>query len=195
MFKYFYLFIAIAIFYNKFRLTKKIHKQETVKGIVKHQWVTKLIYYFYLVPFIFSPIEFFLVDRKINYLLSLTALLIYTAGLQLSAWARKTIGKYWTVEIEIRENHPLIKQGPYKYMRHPHYLYTFIELFALPLIANAYYTLLVTALIFIPVLTFRIIFEEKEMINKLGDEYLKYKKEVWGLFPFPVFKKGVGNEE
>ena len=29
------------------------------------------------------------------------------------------------------------------------------------------------------------------MVEKFGDEYLKYKKEVWGFFPIPIFKSGV----
>ena len=109
----------------------------------------------------------------------------------LSIWAIKTLDKYWTIEIEIRDVHPLIKNGPYKYMRHPHYLFLFCEVLGLPLIANAYYSFVFIAIIFIPLIILRFIFEEKALTEKFGAEYLKYKKEVWAFFPIPLFKTGV----
>ena len=180
--------------FNKSRLTKGIHRLDKIPGTVYHRWNTKLIYALYFIPFFLSPAEYIAMGRSINYPLSFTFLAVYAAGLELSRRARKTLDRYWTVNIEIRENHPLIKDGPYRYMRHPHYLYTYIELFSLPLIAGAYYTFILTALVFIPLLTLRIIYEEKEMVRKLGEGYLEYKRQVWGVFPFPLFKKGLSGE-
>ncbi|MFW6134211.1 MAG: methyltransferase family protein [Elusimicrobiota bacterium] len=195
MFKYIYIVFAVWAFFNKVFVTKWIHRIDKIKGKVYGRKITKLIYLFYPVPFIFSPVEFFLVERNINYYLSAFAFLAYISAWILSIKSIKTMGKYWTVDVEMRENHPLIKKGPYKYMRHPHYLFTFIELLGLPLIANAYYTFIVTAIIFIPLYTARITIEEKQMINKFGDKYRRYKKQVWGLFPIPIFKPGVKNEQ
>ena len=193
MFKYIYIIFAVSVFFNKLHITKKIHKMDTIKGKILHPWVTKLIYAFYILPFLAPPIEFLLVKREINYIISVIFFIVYIMGWTLSLWAIKTIGNYWTIDIEIRDAHPLIKKGPYRYMRHPHYLYTFIELFGLPLVANAYYSLAIIMVIYIPVMSLRIYYEEKEMIKKFGEEYLKYKKEVWGILPYPVFKKGIKN--
>jgi protein-S-isoprenylcysteine O-methyltransferase Ste14 len=192
MFKYIYLtFVGFAFFLKAFITTAKIHKIDKITGVIYAQWITKLMYIFYFVPFIISPIEFLIVKRQINYYITALAFIFYIAGWLLSYWAIKTMGKFWTIEIEIREEHPIIKKGPYKYMRHPHYLFVISELFCLSLVGNAYYTFVVTAIIFIPLIFLRIIREEKEMIKKLGADYLQYKKEVWGLFPYPIFKSGV----
>lgn len=191
MFKYIYLIFAVFAFFYKLSMTKRIHRMDKIKGKIYQQWVTKLIYLFYILSFICPPVEFLLIKREINYYISGTFFILYILGWILSKWTIMTMGNYWTVEIEIREDHPLVKKGPYKYMRHPHYLFTFIELFGLPLIANAYYSLILIAIIFIPIYILRITFEEKVMVEKFGDEYLKYKKEVWGFFPIPIFKSGV----
>ncbi len=191
MFKYIYLIFAVFAFFYKLSMTKRIHRMDKIKGKIHQQWVTKLIYLFYILSFICPPVEFLLIKRDINYYISGTFFILYILGWILSKWTIMTMGNYWTVEIEIREDHPLVKKGPYKYMRHPHYLFTFIELFGLPLIANAYYSLILIAIIFIPIYILRITFEEKVMVEKFGDEYLKYKKEVWGFFPIPIFKSGV----
>ena len=42
-------------------------------------------------------------------------------------WAFNSLGKYWSVDIEIRDNHELIKNGPYKYMRHPNNVFTYLK--------------------------------------------------------------------
>jgi protein-S-isoprenylcysteine O-methyltransferase Ste14 len=191
LFKYLYLLFAVLVIINKTIVTFKIHKIDKVKGKILYPFLTKLIYIFYFIPVFIPPIEFMLVKRSVNYYISSAALLAYLFSWILSLWAIKTMDRYWTVEIEIRDDHPLIKRGPYRFMRHPHYLFILCELFCLPLIANAYYSLVLTAAIYIPLMAFRIILEEREMINKFGARYLEYRKEVWGLFPVPVFKKGV----
>jgi protein-S-isoprenylcysteine O-methyltransferase Ste14 len=195
MFSIFFIVWALAVFCNKFYFTfMKVHKRQKIKGTIRHQWITKLIYSFYFMPFILPPLEYFLVKRQINYFISFAAAAVYVMGWMLSLWAMRTMDRYWTIEIEIRDQHPLIKKGPYRFMRHPHYLFTYLEFFCLPLVANAWWSLALIALIYIPILSLRIHFEEKEMIQKFGKEYLEYRKQVWGLFPLPLFKKGVKNE-
>ncbi|KAJ3073416.1 hypothetical protein HK102_006011 [Quaeritorhiza haematococci] len=55
-----------------------------------------------------SPFEF---------LLAVTSL----AGCALRLWAFQTLGRLFTFQVGIRNNHKLIKTGPYKYLRHPSY--------------------------------------------------------------------------
>jgi protein-S-isoprenylcysteine O-methyltransferase Ste14 len=42
-------------------------------------------------------------------------------SLWLFYWVHKTLGRNWSPVLEIRENHQLIKNGPYKKIRHPMY--------------------------------------------------------------------------
>ncbi|MFH1369046.1 MAG: isoprenylcysteine carboxylmethyltransferase family protein [Elusimicrobiota bacterium] len=164
---------------------------QKIKGDVSAGWITKVIFLFYILVFLTPSAEIFIIKREINYYISAAALIVYFTGMFFWLWAIKTLNQYWSIEIEIRDEHPLIKSGPYRYFRHPHYLFIFCELFGLPLIANAYYSLILMAMIFIPLIVLRIIYEEKALINKFGDKYREYQKEVWGLFPISLFKKGV----
>jgi len=36
-------------------------------------------------------------------------------------WARSTIGKDWSAEVQIKQGHELIRTGPYRMIRHPIY--------------------------------------------------------------------------
>ena len=42
-------------------------------------------------------------------------------GVLFAIWARYTIGKEWSGEVQIKENHQLIRSGPYAHIRHPIY--------------------------------------------------------------------------
>lgn len=42
-------------------------------------------------------------------------------GVLFAIWARFTIGKEWSAEVQIKEGHQLIRSGPYAHIRHPIY--------------------------------------------------------------------------
>ena len=42
-------------------------------------------------------------------------------GVLFAIWARYTIGNEWSGEVQIKENHQLIRSGPYAHIRHPIY--------------------------------------------------------------------------
>jgi protein-S-isoprenylcysteine O-methyltransferase Ste14 len=191
MFKYVFFILVFLAFLNRYLVSIKVVKMEKIKGEILAGWITKLVLYFYMLVFIAPIFELIFVKREMNYYISVSAFAIYIFGMIFWQWAIGSLNKYWSMDIEIREEHSLIKSGPYKYMRHPHYLFIFCELLGLPLVANAYYSFILMAAIYIPLITLRIIFEERALIEKFGEEYLKYKKEVWGVFPFPIFKSGV----
>lgn len=44
-----------------------------------------------------------------------------TLGVAFAIWARHHIGKQWSAQVEIREDHQLIATGPYATIRHPIY--------------------------------------------------------------------------
>lgn len=110
-------------------------------------------------------------------------LAVYGISLVLRHAAIRTLGRYWSLHLEIREGHQLIKTGPYRYVRHPAYLAIILEVIAIPLVGKAYYTLLVSLGAYIPVLLLRWSGEEREMVNKFGEQYSRYQREVPAFLP------------
>lgn len=43
------------------------------------------------------------------------------AGVAVAIWARYHLGKYWSSQVTIKEDHKLIRTGPYARIRHPIY--------------------------------------------------------------------------
>lgn len=48
-------------------------------------------------------------------------------------WVIATLGPYWTTRIITLESAPLVRKGPYRFVRHPNYLVVAGEIAALPL--------------------------------------------------------------
>jgi methyltransferase len=61
---------------------------------------------------------------------SVVALLLLQA---LRMWVITTLGPYWTTRIITLPGAPLVRRGPYRFVRHPNYLVVAGEILALPL--------------------------------------------------------------
>ena len=53
--------------------------------------------------------------------LNLCGLVLAGAGVALAVWARWHLGRNWSAVVSIREDHDLIRTGPYRAVRHPIY--------------------------------------------------------------------------
>ena len=47
--------------------------------------------------------------------------LVPATGLGFAAWARRHLGRNWSASVVVKEDHALIRTGPYRYVRHPIY--------------------------------------------------------------------------
>jgi len=85
-------------------------------------------------------------------------------GAQLLRWASmRALGERWTTRVLVLPGAPLVRRGPYRWMRHPNYLAVVVELIAAPLIFGAWRTSLVFSLANAPLLRVRIRSEERAL--------------------------------
>lgn len=70
--------------------------------------------------------------------------------------------------------------GPYKICRHPLYLFSIIFLICRAEMDLFYLTLLISIIVYFYIGSF---FEEKRLVEKFGDEYLKYQDSVPRILP------------
>ena len=56
-----------------------------------------------------------------TYALGVTGVALTWAGVALALWARWHLGQYWSARITIKEDHKLIRTGPYARLRYPIY--------------------------------------------------------------------------
>lgn len=104
----------------------------------------------------------------------------------LRAWAAVALGKFWSMHIEIRREHPLVQSGPYAWVRHPIYTAAALELIGALVMLHAKWSWLAFFLCFIPAVTARIRLEERAMVAHFGEAYRNYIARVPALVPFKL---------
>jgi protein-S-isoprenylcysteine O-methyltransferase Ste14 len=95
-----------------------------------------------------------------------------------------TLGRLFTVDVTIRSDHMLKKDGVYGIIRHPAYSGSLLSFIGFGISLNNWLSLLfVTFLITIGFLH-RIKIEEKLLIGQFGEDYLNYKRKTYRLIPW-----------
>ncbi len=89
----------------------------------------------------------------------------------------KTLGKYFVPMIEKQKSRKIIQTGPYKYIRNPSYTGLLLELIGFSLALSNTLSLLITLLVFIPAIAYRIKIEEYFLLKNFKS-YEDYKKEL-----------------
>lgn len=108
---------------------------------------------------------------------------LYVLRLLLKLWSVRTLGDAWSNQIEVRREQPLVREGPYRWVRHPIYLGLFLEPVAVALIANAPVSGVAGVLVLWPLFWIRLRLEEAELRRHFGPAYETYAKEVPALVP------------
>jgi protein-S-isoprenylcysteine O-methyltransferase Ste14 len=93
------------------------------------------------------------------------------------------LGRYWSFQVEIRETHELVREGPFRWIRHPAYASMILELLSLALLLGSWWTALVVYSAFLPTLVARIRTEENALIEKFGQNYIDFKRTTPALVP------------
>lgn len=88
-----------------------------------------------------------------------------------------------TVRLQTMEGHRLVKDGLYKYIRHPLYLGETMRNFGFVTIFSSIYGVLLIAVSTIFV-ALRIRMEERMLIQVFGDEYREYQKNTKRIIPY-----------
>jgi len=71
---------------------------------------------------------------------SLFFLVLYLLLLVFKTWVITSLGKFWNTKIYHISGFPLIKNGVYKYIKHPNYLIVIAEIAVIPLVFHLYIT-------------------------------------------------------
>ncbi len=86
----------------------------------------------------------------------------------LRMWAISTLGDRWTTRVVVLPHAPLVKEGPYRFLRHPNYLAVVSEVAALPLAVSAWRTAIGFSLANAALLLLRLRVEERALAGAAG---------------------------
>ena len=78
-------------------------------------------------------------------------------------WCATVLGKHWNPRVIVIPDAPLVRRGPYRWLRHPNYTAVIAEVTALPLVHSAWLTAIVFTIANALVLNVRIRTENRAL--------------------------------
>ena len=118
-----------------------------------------------------------------NQALRWSGLVLTGLGLVLIFWSGAALGKMYSTEVTIQENHQLVTTGLYHYIRHPRYLGAIFVALGLSLLFRSWIGLVVSIPLLVVLLS-RIKDEEAVLSEEFGLEWEVYLKQSWRLIPY-----------
>jgi protein-S-isoprenylcysteine O-methyltransferase Ste14 len=122
----------------------------------------------------------FLPQTMVTYWLGL---LMVVLGLAFAVWARAHLGRNWSGTVTVKENHELIRTGPYGLVRHPIYTGLLFAILGTAVAFGEWRGLLAFGFLTLAFL-FKLRREERFMSERFPNDYPRYRAEVPALIPF-----------
>lgn len=99
---------------------------------------------------------------------------LVVTGVGLRQWAITTLGRFFTLEVRVSDDHRVVGTGPYRLLRHPSYTGALLALLGVGLALGNWLSLAV--LVLVPTFGFmrRIRVEEQALSAQLGESYRRY---------------------
>ncbi len=110
-------------------------------------------------------------------------LVIMIVGFAIYYWGVLTLGHFGSGFVRVIPDHKVIRNGPYRFVRHPVYASEILSFIGLGLALQSWVALLIILVAASVYYANRIRFEERFLASELGDEYFQYMKGVKRIIP------------
>ena len=165
-------------------------KMSEVKKTLKEDWTVIPFLGLTLLGFAAAILDFVYLQNFSFQIFTLAGLLLLLVGGLIRMKARLELKKkagYGSLvgraQLQIVKEHKLVKDGLYKYVRHPLFLGEILRNLGFVVIFSSVYGILIVLLASI-FLLFRIEIEEKMLIVVFGEEYTEYKRKTKKIVPY-----------
>ena len=177
------LFAVFMVFVAIQRIVETRSRRPKIQGNRLLQLSFPILMGVHVAVFVGSVVEYFVASKPVIYWVSCLGFVLYGISVVLRNVAIRALGRYFSLHIEIREQHKLVTDGVYGWVRHPIYVAVIMELVSVPLAGNAWWSLAGALFVYVPLLMWRLRHEEIAMVAGLGDAYRNYQKNVGALMP------------
>jgi len=134
-----------------------------------------------IVSIISRELQFLALNNKIVFWLGL---LFYGFGVFLRLWGIIKLGKQFTRNVNISIEDKIIKNGPFRFLRHPLYSGLLSTLIGINFYTGSIIGLIMTLGVFLPLLLKRIRLEEEMLFKAFGYDYKVWAQSRSRLVPF-----------
>jgi protein-S-isoprenylcysteine O-methyltransferase Ste14 len=126
----------------------------------------------------------FLMSRFIpnSPIVGIIAITLVAAGLSFAVWARWYLGSNWSGDVTVKQNHSLVRDGPYRLVRHPIYTGILVGAVGSALAIGEWRGIVAVALCLLSFLVKSRI--EETRMRETFPEYATYQRETKSIIPF-----------
>lgn len=154
------------------------------KGRVVYPWIFPVAFLIYALMHISSAVEYTMSQPVTNFLVLTAGIMLAGVRFWMKFHAAALLHGYWSMHIELRHKQALVESGLFSTIRHPGYLSTFFEMTILPLLLQAWITLVWISVVYGAFVVIRCALEEKALLRHLGKAYRDYCSRTWQLIPY-----------
>lgn len=113
-----------------------------------------------------------------------TGCALMPAGMLLRWWSIRTLAEYFTIDVAIRDDHRIVRSGPYRVLRHPSYTGALATFYGFGLALGSGVALLLMLLPVTAAFLWRMKIEERVLADAFPDDYPAYARDTWRLLPY-----------
>jgi protein-S-isoprenylcysteine O-methyltransferase Ste14 len=113
-------------------------------------------------------------------------IILMLLGIAIRQWAIAVLGRFFSLNVQVVEDHRVVDKGPYRLIRHPAYTGLLITFIGISLAVQSLGALLVLLAVFTVSFGYRIRVEEKTLLSELGEPYANYMKRTKRLIPYII---------
>ena len=156
----------------------KSHKTRLETGLLVLAWVG------FFIPLIWvaSP-AFWFAEYPLRTGPLVAGVMCFVIGLWLFYRSHADLGTNWSITLEVREEHRLITQGVYRWVRHPMYSALVLYSVGQALVIPNWVAGLSNLVAFAVLIALRVGAEERMMAQQFGNEYATYTARTKRLIP------------
>ena len=107
-------------------------------------------------------------------------------GSTLRRWCFRTLGEYFTGDVKARADQPVIRTGPYHFVRHPSYTAGIMMFTGIGLALGSWFSFLLISIASIATYWYRVTIEERALLGTIGEPYASFMKERKRFIPYIV---------
>jgi len=122
-------------------------------------------------------------QRTALFALGVTLILLGVALRWYAIWA---LGAYFTRDVAVSADQPVVRSGPYRWIRHPAYSGTFLTMLGLGLALTNWASLGALLVCVLVGHLYRVRVEEQALMQTIGQPYVDYMRQTRRFIPFVV---------
>ncbi len=107
-------------------------------------------------------------------------------GSLLRRWCFRTLGQYFTGDVKASADQPVIRTGPYRFVRHPSYTAGIMMFTGIGLALGSWFSFPLIAIASIATYWYRVTIEEQALLGAIGEQYASFMKERKRFIPYIV---------